>query len=435
MRILFCVFDDYMSVSSVMGGITGHTEHLAYGFKELGHEVSLRIFRRNPTTIVYPQKIVDKFTWTIGAFGLPTNTNLGWCVPEEQHVDVSKSGVEQFREVSAGFDLIIWEQMCLQDPKFYADREILDTDLLVNKCSVNLGLVHAGNAGRTWGNYVDFMERATKVGTRFVNVHPFSDNSTPSHIPHKFIPNPFDVSQRVNAIPLEEREIGWLACQRFLSSKRIDKILRASCHMKADTTKILAGDGFERYCLQKPVDYPKFKPFYAVGRQWDPDCREEDIGRTLWDVSQENGVRWQGKINGDTRDGWIKQLRGCIDASYYLRTVRLGEIFHRATIEPMTLGAIPFYVYLRNVDHTNYLLKPNENYIGIPQDCTPKEFETIVDNGLRNLDEACRRLKNNDAILPLFDRKNIAQRFIQYANGDSVDIYAERCQLQESVRV
>lgn len=421
MKVLFCLFDDFFTTTCLAGGLTGHSENLAWGFRELGHQVDIVMFRRHKNKIIYSQKTKNSFNWLdTSAFEVPLNTNLGWCVPENRHFTLDDVGVEQFREFSTNYDIIVWESLKMlsgaQSFDLFGDKNFA---LYKNGAKANIGVVHVGSsvANRGWAELLDFIQRISVFGVKFVGVYPFATNTLPDTIIKKTIYNPFHVVQD-ESMPWRDREIGFLTACRFVSSKRVDNILRAIPYMQRETSKWLAGDGFERYRMQKPLEDPTIDPKYIASVNTDPDLDSMRLGRRIWDNALDNGLSWIGRINEDRRNAIAKGLRAILDASYIKATVKHGEFFHRTTIDPMLLGSIPIRAYMCNADHSNYLLKPNENYVGIPNDATPKEFAEIVDIGLRDETLALKILENNVKVLPNLDRKVIAQQYIDFAFSD-----------------
>ena len=90
-------------------------------------------------------------------------------------------------------------------------------------------------------------------------------------------------------------------------------------------------------------------------------------------------------------------------------------------------GAIPIARNLGisdNEDGIGLMYKPDENYIMVPYNATPKEFAQLVDHASNlSKNESSRILSNNYEVIKKFDRKKIAQYFIDLSNGEPCGLF------------
>ena len=77
-----------------------------------------------------------------------------------------------------------------------------------------------------------------------------------------------------------------------------------------------------------------------------------------------------------------------------------------------------------NLEGEGEIFTPNKNYVMVPFDAKPKEFGEIVENTI-NLSsyQATEYYENNLELLPLFERKKIAQEYIDLGNGLPTGFY------------
>ena len=98
-----------------------------------------------------------------------------------------------------------------------------------------------------------------------------------------------------------------------------------------------------------------------------------------------------------------------------------GDHFNRVVVDAMIQGTIPIarnYGMSGNAEGNGILFKPNKNYIMIPHDATPSEFadSVIYANNMTDSDAETIRFNNYNK-LKHFDRKKVAQDYIDLANG------------------
>jgi len=91
-----------------LGGIINNQEHLFQGFKELGHDVSVR-------KLVWKDQVRSKGTTSkqgliTGTQGMLLDQRGGWIWPPEWLVPYKgKANMDKWKAYASGFDLIIWQ--------------------------------------------------------------------------------------------------------------------------------------------------------------------------------------------------------------------------------------------------------------------------------------------------------------------------------------
>ena len=106
-----------------------------------------------------------------------------------------------------------------------------------------------------------------------------------------------------------------------------------------------------------------------------------------------------------------------------------GEHFNRVVIDAMRTGTIPIainYGVSDNEQGNGVLLKANQNYLMIPKGSTPKQYADLI-KGFCDISESeyNRIQQNNYELVKLFDRKKIAQQYIDLANGVPTGMLSE----------
>jgi hypothetical protein len=194
--------------------------------------------------------------------------------------------------------------------------------------------------------------------------------------------------------------------------------------MDRSIEKYVAGGGIEyRYMTSKE----KCKEKYFVSRELDPHISEHFIGEKIWDVALLHRMEWLGYIHPEEVDQRMKTLRCVIDPSWSKNYAKIGDHFNRVVVDGIMRGLIPIARNLgisTNLEGEGEVFTPNKNYVMVPFDAKPKEFGEIVENTI-NLSsyQATEYYENNLELLPLFERKKIAQEYIDLGNGLCTGFY------------
>jgi hypothetical protein len=185
---------------------------------------------------------------------------------------------------------------------------------------------------------------------------------------------------------------------------------------------IVAGDGIERAYLTSP---DKCRPEYHCTKENDSYATEDMIGKKIWDNAMATGnMAYIGFITEAKRDTILNRSKFLIDTSW---TTTYGEHFNRVIVDAMRVGVVPIARNLGVSDHdhgTGTLFKVDRNYLMIPFDATPKQFGDHINKYL-NIDREKYEeiVQNNYEALKLFDRKKIAQQYIDLAFGKDAGYY------------
>jgi glycosyltransferase involved in cell wall biosynthesis len=397
------------------GGILNFTEQLMLGFKELGHHVELvqmkpiKQYHSESSSVVPPGFVRGEGS------GVAVNQLKGWRGLKNFSMMNEKS-VREYVEFANTFDLIIQSTMfgyACQDTEGDTTWLPMIKDVKPKQVMV----LHDGNMKRNCPWLYELREHFDAIACvhhAALGAADFID------IPRNIILNPFDLSLMDQPRKtFSQRENKLLSPQTFKPIKHVQDLIRAVPHMKKIDEVIVAGEGIEfNYMTSKD----KCKEHYFVSREIDPDASQSNIGRKIWDVATENGkMKHLGVIHPEKRDEILREVKFLVDSSW---SRGYGEHYNRTLFEAMLLGVVPIAVNLGvsdNEEGIGELLKPGVNYLMLRHDYTPKQYAEKIDEFVELDDEQIETIvANNDELLrKLFDRKNIAQQYINLSQGQN----------------
>ena len=127
-------------------------------------------------------------------------------------------------------------------------------------------------------------------------------------------------------------------------------------------------------------------------------------------------MEYIGFITEAKRDEYLQDVKFLLDPSW---SKTYGEHFNRVIVDAMKQGVVPIARNLgvsSNEDGVG-IFKPNENYLMIPWDASPKQFGNMV-NEFLNMDPEVydKIVENNWKFIERFDRKIIAEQYIELAD-------------------
>ncbi len=399
MKILTVVHD-----FNNFGGIISHTEQLIAGFKDLGHETKFVYLRSTKSGGKFSEDY-DKAGYDIGVgTGLPVHQGKGWR--GEYLSFINDEDVNRFVKLANSYDIVVWQSIfgfkCQDSEK---KQSWLKMFTEVN--AKHVIIVHDGNLRK---NY-PWIHHLRKHIAGLACVHPSAYNQAGvMEIPRKLILNPQEINT-VTPTPFNSRKNEIFSLQTFKRWKRVDDLVAAAPYINGKV--IVAGDGIERaYMASKD----KCKPEYYCTVDRDPQATPDRINKPIWTNALNNGMDYIGFVSEQKRDEILDEVKFLLDPSWS-RTY--GEHFNRVVVDAMRRGVVPI---ARNLgisgnEEGNGFFKPGVNYLMIPWNATPKQFGDLINNWL-NMSEAeyNKIVDNNFKIIQQFDRKNIANEYIELAN-------------------
>jgi glycosyltransferase involved in cell wall biosynthesis len=391
------------------GGIINHTENLIAGLKELDHHVTFA-YLKNAKSIRPPQQPSNiKNDWEIGpGTGYLIHQGDGWIAPYLSYK--IKNSVNDFVDLANKHDLLIWQSIFgfkNKDTENYTDW----IPMIQNVSAKQIVVVHDANLKKLYP-WIALFE---KYFTGLACVHPSAYLSADFlNVPRALILNPQNVSNLPPKPSFANKKNKILSAQTFKRWKRVDDLIRAVPHMPNVHT-IVAGNGIEAaYMMSKD----KCKPEYFCTPQYDPDASINMLNNPIWKNAENSGnFQYLNFISESTRDHILSDSKFLLDPSW---SHTFGEHFNRVVVDAMKTGTVPIAVNY-GVSDNEYgigtLLKPNENYCMLKNSYTPLQYANkIIEFCDMPESDYDRIVRNNYHLLKLFDRKTIAQQYIDLAN-------------------
>lgn len=381
-----------------LGGIINHTEQLIGGLKDLGHDVHLKemVWAFNAHA---QRKTAD---WTIGPSGIPHHQGKGWNFERSQRIayrgGANLSGAKQILEQ---YDMIIWTVPCPSKNKNNLGNndwpELYDLPNHIKQ----IAFIHDGNASKGSGHLIAVQDHLSGLAC----VHPCALNGASIFdVPRALVVNPQEEPLR-SILSWDLKSPGFVNMQTFKAWKHVHELVEAIRYMPpkgADELREIAGLGIEyRYMTSED----KCKDAYF-----------HDDGERFWDAALANGMTHHDYWDTEEVDSWLMEARVLVDPSWSRNYSKVGGHFNRVVVDAMIRGAIPV---ARRAGMGDELFIAGEHYVEIPADATPSEYaDIILEAGNMPERKAWEYQDNARALLPKFDRKNVAQRLIDLANGE-----------------
>lgn len=392
------------------GGIINHTEHLIAGLKELGHEVTFAYLKGVKSTKFagVPETLKEGYETGVGS-GLPVHQGDGWIAPHYTYLD--KASIAQFVEDANKHDIVIWQSVFgFKNKSTEKNKDWLP--MITKVTAKQVVIIHDANLKKLYPWIGMFEEHFAG----YACVHPAAyDSADFLEKPRALILNPQDISGVPPTPEFSNRKRQILSLQTFKRWKRVDDLVRAVPHMK-DVEVLVAGDGIEcAYMRSKD----KCKEEYYCTKQYDPNANEQMLNKRIWENAENSGnFQYLGFISGSKRDEILSQSKFLIDTSW---SNTFGEHFNRVVIDSMRIGTVPIainYGVSNNNEGNGVLLKANQNYLMIPKASTPKEYADLIKGFCDISEEEYTRIQqNNYELIKAFDRKAIAQHYVDLAFG------------------
>lgn len=409
-----------------LGGIVNFITDLSYGFAELGHEVDLvqPLYQGKFINKKYGPEVYDKLKndgWEYNEVLRMWYSQYSGYFFDQPYVNkkpyYGEENIKAWQDYASGYDLVIW--IVTVPTKKAENRGNLDWIKLydLGPNTKQVGIVHDGNLNKAYPWMYEVRERLSGIAC----VHGAAFHSADSMpIFRSLIVNPQDLNKAQLGLGYRERERAWYSGQTFKAWKRVPNLCRAIPHMSNETGKYLAGGGLDYAYMTSP---DKTKHNYFVRREDDPDLPMdvEDGSIRIWDRALNHGMNFLGFIPQTQRDEILDRVRVLIDPSWSLQYAKLGDHFNRVVIDAAKRGAIPVafnYGIATNDAGIGEVFRPDENYIMIPYDATPKEYADRVEYSLNLPNDLAEKIRfNNFELCKKFDRRIVAQRYIDLSNN------------------
>jgi glycosyltransferase involved in cell wall biosynthesis len=390
------------------GGIINHCEHLMAGLKELGHEVNFAYLKGSKTIrpVEIPSQLKDGWEIGVGS-GYPVHQGDGWMAPYYSYK--IKESIDKFVDDANKHDVVIWQSIFgfkNKDTEKYKDW----LPMIENVKSKQIVIIHDANLKKLYP-WISLFE---KHFTGLACVHPAAYESADfMSTPRALILNPQDIDGVPPTPKFDGRENKILSIQTFKRWKRVDDLIRAVPYMKNVKT-LVGGYGIEAaYMMSKD----KCKDEYFATTQYDPDVTPYREGKRIWENAENSGnFEYLGFISGEKRDNILQTSKFLVDPSW---SNTFGEHFNRVVVDAMRIGTVPIAVNFgvsNNEEGNGVLLKAGVNYCMLKKSYTPKQYgEAIAAYCDMPESEYMRIVDNNYGLIQQFDRKRIAQHYLDLA--------------------
>lgn len=402
-----------MHVFNNFGGIINHNEQLCAGLKELGHEVTFAYVKPTQTLFKNISSTLPN-GYEIGeGTGVPVHQGNGWIAPFYSLKNAES--IKKFVEDANKHDVVIWQSIFgfkNSETEQYTDWTSMIEDVNAKQVVV----IHDGNLKKLYSWIYKFQHKFSGIAC----VHPSAFKSASFlSVPRNLIINPQNVS-KVKKTPFSEKENKILSIQTFKRWKRVDDLVFAIPYI--DGKVIIGGDGIERNYM---TSVEKCKPEYYCTLDRDPNTTKEMLNRRIWDNAIDFGkFEYVGFITESERDKILETSKFLLDPSW---SMNYGEHFNRVIVDSMMMGTIPIarnYGVSDNELGIGEVFKPNENYLMIPHDVKPKQFGDMVNEFFSLSKERYESIvEANFEKIKMFDRKVIAQQYIDLAMGKDAGVY------------
>lgn len=381
------------------GGIIGHIENKFEALKNQGHEVDIIIldYKKTLNTAGYEKKVRSMEDGSFqekleiksqnGGYtksditGYWSNPYYGWLL--EPYVNIipclDKDSLELWYASVDDCDLLIWSFI----PTKTSDAKGFNWWHLyfdLPKRIKQVLTIHDGyyDLRNTWTNLLK-----NKISF-FECVHITSYNACEVFdIPRMLSLDSRKIPKRLSKIGFEYKPIHFFSAHIWKSMKRMDEFLLAIPYVEKNTNIMVAGSGIELYYMMTE-DIKKQKPSYTVSKKTDPDCKDSEIGMSIFKRAEEYGMDFLGLIDTASVNSLLRHSKFAVDPSFcthyakYVNTHLNGFI-----IEAIVNGSYPVLRdYRKDVVENDFIFQ-NLRAIYIPYDTTPKEFAKYLNEALK----------------------------------------------------
>ncbi len=388
-----------------LGGIINHHEQLCAGLQELGHEVTTKLLMWRD----HAPRSVAGGNDDYGHSGLLYDQRKGFSWTADNIIPYKgTANLDRWKKYAESFDLIIWQVAV--PTKRAENRSNTDWIGLYNVDTPQVAVIHDGN-------FLDSYPWLHLVGGRLTGlacVHTCAFNSARHiNVPSALILNPFDISNPapIDKASFQARRPGFLSVQTFKAWKRVPELCAAMPYM-GNIAKVLAGKG---------IDY-----YYLTSKD---KCKYPGV----WDAALESGMDYVGVVSNGWRDATLRKVTTLIDASWSKKYGAIGAHFNRVMVDAILQGAVPIARDLGIGGKIDDIFLHGHNCFAVPWNASSKEFgEMVTDYASISYLEYKNIMTAARLLLPRFERKLIAQRFIDLGMGDLCE---QRGVLSEDVKL
>jgi len=393
MKIRFCTFS-----LAKYGGIIQHIETKFEALKKQGHDVDIIIldYKTSLSLPNYTKKVKsledESFQRKLevksqnGGYsrseitGYWSNPYYGWLLEPYKNVfpALDKNSVEAFKKSVEDVDLIIWSFVPTKTSAakgFNWWHEYFD----LPKSTKQVLTIHDGyyDLRNSWTNFlkkkISFMECVHITGYQACEVF---DIPRFLNLDSRKLPTKLKVKSK------EARQVDFFSAHIWKSMKRMEDLLTAIPYVKKGRTCFVAGSGIELYYMMTE-DKSKQKPKYTVSKKTDPDCKEDEIGLSIFQRAEKYGMEYLGVINNEEINYLLQNSKFAIDPSFCSHYAKYVNVhLNGFIIEAIANGCYPILRNYRKDEIENDFIFKNLKAIYIPYDVTPKDFAMYLNKAM-----------------------------------------------------
>lgn len=396
-----------VALHSVMdlGGIINHTEQLIGGLKDLGHTVHLKQFVYGMNA--YAQNRDGDFL--VGPSGIPHHQGKGWNFNRMQRVPYrGGANLSSAKQILSEYDLVIWTvPVPSKNKENLGNHEWVELYDLPEKVK-QIAFVHDGNIRNGAPHILAIQHHLRGIAC----VHGCAFNGADFiTTPRALIVNPQENPVR-DTLDWLSKKPGFVNMQTFKAWKHAHELIQAIAYMpkkKEGELREVAGLGIE-YQYMTSEDKCKDEYYHTGSGMIFESIR-------FWDAAENNGMTHHSYWNTEEVSKWLTSARVLVDPSWSKKYSAIGGHWNRVVVDAMIHGAIPVAT---EMGMGSEIFQPHVHYVPIePGGNDPQAYaDTILEVSNYPWQRAKELRDNARDLLPMFDRKTVAQRVIDLSNYD-----------------
>ena len=397
-----------------LGGIINHTEQLIGGLQDLGHTVHLK-------ELVYNAKVFDvrkEGNFEVGPSGIPFSQGKGWNFKLRDRIAYkTTAGLKSAQQILNSYDMVIWTVPVVPKNKHHLGNHLWPELYDLSPSVKQVAFIHDGNAR---SNSLHLQHVAHHL-SGLACVHECALNGA------DFLPIPRALVLNPQENPVREvqhwsnKRAGFVNMQTFKAWKHVHELVEAIAYMPTrhpEELREIAGKGIE---YQYMTSEDKCKPEYfhenfaeEAGHAFVDDPWFS--GMKIWEAALQNDMTHHDYWNTQEVDEMLTSARVLVDPSWSNKYSKIGGHWNRVVVDAMIRGCVPV---AQKLGMGKSLFVAGQHYVDLDAARDAQDYADIVlGAGNMNTMEAQHYRDYALELLPLFDRKNVAQKLIDLAFGN-----------------
>lgn len=396
MKICIAIYD-----CMDLGGIINHTEHLAAGLIELGHEVSFFQICYKEGEPRAQKGGADLVKVLRSGTGVPYRQGLGWTFPAHNRLNYHQGSTTKARRVLCEHDIVIWTIPVPPKNKPNKGNDVWP-ELYDLPGARQIAISHDGNAARGYPHILHIAPHLSGLAC----VHPCALNTCEFvKTPRAMIVNPQVDPVGRSSLAWADRSKGFVNAQTFKAWKHAHELIGAIRFMKEAEIEE------RRLVVGKGIEYQ-----YLTSEDKCKDAYFHKDGHRFWDKAEDNGMNHRDYMDEFALFAVMAATRAVVDPSWSERYSKKGGHFNRVLVEGMMAGCVPVG-RLKGVGDDFFV--PGLDYVAIPEDADLQQYAEFLD-GAAHAPENYRDALRESYLpkLAQFDRKVVAKKFVDLAMGE-----------------